>query len=170
MIGSIFIITLAPLLYGYTYMAYKGTKGERVEIGDVFAGFSKDNFIKSWTLTLITGISIVIIVSIVTRIFGGTIGSIVQMIASLPLVYAMILLVIRNYGAIDAIKESLELAQKNPVETIILLVVTYVLVFVGTILLLIGLLITAPIAEIFSTYLTQEIMDSKPAGYIEQGI
>lgn len=163
--GSVFIITIAPLMYGFTYMAYKGTKGEKVEIADVLYGF-KHAFVKSWILFLGMFIPIFLISSIVTYFVGQNLGLIVETIISILLTYALALLVIRDYTAIDAIKESLEIVQKNPVETIILFVITFALITVGTLALIIGMLITIPIAEIFLVYVTKELMKIKPVGLI----
>ena len=119
-IGSIFIITIAPLFYGLTYMAVRGIKGETVEINDVFEGFN--NFIRSWVFVIAAGILIMI---------GYIFLVIPEIILSILLIYALPLLVLRDYGGIDAIKESINIGKENFTDTLVLFVIIVVLNAIG---------------------------------------
>ena len=119
-IGSIFIITIAPLFYGLTYMAVRGVKGETVEINDVFEGFN--HFIQSWVFVIATGILLII---------GYFLLIIPGIILSILLIYAFPLLVLRDYGGIDAIKESINIGKENFTDTLVLFVIIMVLNAIG---------------------------------------
>ena len=119
-IGSIFIITIAPLFYGLTYMAVRGMKGETVEINDVFEGFN--NFIRSWVFVIAAGILLMI---------GYFFLIIPGIILSILLIYALPLLVLRDYGGIDAIKESINIGKENFTDTLVLFVIIVVLNAIG---------------------------------------
>jgi len=136
--GSIIVITSAPLAYGLTYMAVKGARGETVEIGDVFAGFKPDKFIQSWVLFLV--IMIPIFIGFLLLVIPGIIISIVFAIIFL---YALPLMVVKNAGAIDSLKESFEMAKANPQDTIVLVVVAMVLNAIGS-AIWIGTILTLP--------------------------
>ncbi len=90
--GSIFIITMAPLAYGLTYMAVRGIKGETVETNDVFEGFN--HFIRSWVFVITAGI--LLLIGYIFLIIPG-------IVLSILLIYALPLLVLRDYSEIDAI-------------------------------------------------------------------
>lgn len=137
-IGSIFIVTIAPLIYGLTYMAVKGVRGEKVEINDVFEGFN--HFISSWVLVLVA--SILLSIGYLLLVIPG-------IILSILLLYAFPLLVLKGYGGIDAIKESVGLSKENFVDTMILSVILWVINAIGGSLQL-GIIITLPIAIIVS--------------------
>ncbi|WMW22233.1 hypothetical protein RE476_12825 [Methanolobus mangrovi] len=147
-VGSILIVTIAPLVYGFTFMAVKGARGEIVEINDVFEGFKKDNFIRSWTFML---------VYMVVAGILGEIASILSTIVGILFMFTMPLLVIKGYGGIDGIKESIEIVKTVPVESIIVYVITLVLTMIGAILLGVGLLITVPISTVFLANATFEL-------------
>ena len=119
-IGSIFIITIAPLVYGLTYMAVRGIKGETVEINDVFEGFN--NFIRSWVFVIAA--AILIMIGYIFLVIPG-------IILSILLIYALPLLVLRDYGGIDAIKESINIGKENFKDTLILFVIIVVLNAIG---------------------------------------
>jgi hypothetical protein len=125
--GSMIIITSAPLFYGLTYMAAKGARGETVEISDVFAGFKADKFIQSWILFLVLGIPIFI--GFLLLIIPGIIISIAF---SILFLYAMPLMVLKDANAIDALKESMEMAKADLQNTIILVVVFMILNAIGS--------------------------------------
>ncbi|NPE28574.1 glycerophosphodiester phosphodiesterase [Methanococcoides sp. SA1] len=131
--GSIFVVTIAPLLYGLTYMAMKGLRGEKVEINDVFKGF--DRFVKSWVLLLVS--IILINIGFMLLILPG-------MILSILLIYSLPLLVIKDYGAMDAIKESIEISKQNFVDSLVLLIIVAIISAIGGITY-IGSLVTTPI-------------------------
>ena len=57
-IGSIFIITAPPLIFGLYHMALKAQRGESVEVFDVLKGFNY--FVTSWVLSIVAVIAIVI--------------------------------------------------------------------------------------------------------------
>lgn len=147
-IGSILIVTIAPLAYGFTYLTVKGARKEPVEINDVFEGFRNGNFIRSWIYMLIY---------IVVLAIAGEIHSILSTIVGIVFIFGLPLLVIKGYSGVDAVKGTFELVKENPVEAIILYVIMAVLYVIGAIALLIGLLITAPLAQIFLAGATLEL-------------
>ncbi|NPE28212.1 glycerophosphodiester phosphodiesterase [Methanococcoides sp. SA1] len=132
-LGSIFIVTIAPLFYGLTYMAVKGLRGEKVEINDVFEGFNY--FVKSWVLLLVS----VILISI-----GYMLLILPGIILSILLIYSLPLLVIKDYGAMDAIKESIEISKQNFVDSLVLLIIVAIISTIGGITYL-GTFVTTPI-------------------------
>lgn len=131
--GSIFIVTIAPLFYGLTYMAVKGLRGEKVEINDVFEGFNR--FVKSWVLLLVS----VILIGI-----GYMILILPGLILSILLIYSFPLLVIKDYGAMDAIKESIDISKQNFVDSLVLFIIVAIISTIGGITYL-GSLVTIPI-------------------------
>jgi len=147
-LGSILIVTIAPLAYGYTSMAVKGARGEQIEISDVFVGFNKDNFIRSWTFMLIY---------IVIAAILGQIASILSTIVGILFMFTMPLLVIKGYGGIEGITKSIEIIKTVPVESIIVYVIMLVLNMIGALLLGIGLLVTVPITTVFLANATFEL-------------
>jgi len=158
-IGSILIVTIAPFLYGVTHMAFKGIKGETVEIGDVFAGFKVPGaFVQSW---------IVVIIYLLLMIAGSMLLGRVGGIVAILLIYALPLLVMRGYKGVDALKENFELIQKYPAETVIVFLVFFALNFIGS-LIVIGALITYPLSQIGYTLAAKNLAgNSQPAAYIE---
>lgn len=140
--GSIIIITSAPLAYGLTYMAAKGARGETVEIADVFAGFKPDKFVQSWILFLI--IMIPIFIGFLLLVIPGMI---IGIVFSVIFLYALPLMVIKDAGAVDALKESLEIAKANLQDTIILVVIVMILNAIGS-AIWIGTILTMPFSMI----------------------
>jgi len=136
--GSIIVITSAPLAYGLTYMAAKGARGETVEIADVFAGFKPDKFIQSWILFLI--IMIPIFIGFLLLVIPGMI---IGIVFSVIFLYALPLMVIKDLGAVDALKESLEIAKANLQDTVILVVIVMILNAIGS-AIWIGTILTMP--------------------------
>lgn len=147
-LGSILIVTIAPLAYGFTSMAVKGARGEQIEISDVFVGFNKDDFIRSWTFMLIY---------IVIAAILGEIASILSTIVGILFMFTMPLLVIKGYGGIEGITGSIEIIKTVPVESIIVYVIMLVLNMIGALLLGVGLLVTVPISTVFLANATFEL-------------
>jgi membrane-anchored glycerophosphoryl diester phosphodiesterase (GDPDase) len=138
-IGSILIVTIAPLFYGLTYMALKGVKGEKVEINDVFEGFH--HFVKSWIFAIITGV----------LLFVGYMAFVIPgVILSILLVYALPLLVIKDYNSIDAIRESISFSRENLADTLVIFVVGVFINFVGGAITF-GFIFSLPFATILYT-------------------
>ncbi|MDA0525208.1 glycerophosphoryl diester phosphodiesterase membrane domain-containing protein [Methanococcoides alaskense] len=134
--GSIFIVTIAPLFYGLTYMAVKGLRGEKVEINDVFEGFNR--FVKSWVLLLVS--VILIGIGYIFLILPG-------LILSILLIYSFPLLVIKDYGAMDAIKESIDISKKNFVDSLVLFIIVAIISTIGGITYIVSF-VTIPIITI----------------------
>ncbi|WP_367344529.1 glycerophosphodiester phosphodiesterase [Methanomethylovorans sp.] len=158
-IGSILIVTIAPLFYGVTYMAAKAIKGETVEIGDVFAGFKVPGaFVQSWVVGIIY-----LVLMVAGSMLLGRIGGIVGIL----MIYALPLLVIRGYKGADALRENFELIQKYPADTVIVFLVFFALNLIGS-LIMIGALITIPLSQIGYTLTAKNLADSgQPVAYIE---
>lgn len=155
LIGSILIITAAPLFYGLYFMALKGIRGEEIEIKDVFEGFN--HFVRSWVLLIVAAILVMI---------GFMLLVIPGIIIGILLIYALPLLVIRGYGGVDAIKESIEIGRANFVDTLILAIVIWVISAIGG-YVVVGSLITLPIVAIAETIAVMRLMEDRPDEYTD---
>jgi uncharacterized membrane protein len=150
-VGMILIVTIAPLYYGLVHMAVKGARSQPVEINDVFEGFRNGNFVRSW-IYMIIYLVVVGIASEIATILGTIVGII--------FIFGMPLLVLKGYSGVDAVKGTIELVKTNPVETLVLYIIMAVLYFIGAIALLIGLLITVPLFQIFLAKATMEVSET----------
>ncbi|MCL2549885.1 MAG: hypothetical protein FWE78_02990 [Methanimicrococcus sp.] len=156
-IGSILIVTFAPLMYGIYHMAVKGSRGEKVEIGDVLIGFKSVNaFIRSWIYWIVYLIALIIIgiitflltkIASVLSIIGTLLGLIWALIAFFS-IYIYVMSPSKN--AIDTYKEGFNVLKNNLLMTLVTYVVYCILCFIGLILCGIGILITFPIAIVFT--------------------
>jgi len=144
------ICITAPLDVGLVYMAIKGTRGEKVEITDVFYAF------KSMSVYIRTLIFIVVFF-VLLGIFSiiPFIGTLIFMILFIYTVFIYIMT--PSEGIVYALKESFNIAKDNLVMTIIALLVVLVLNFIGSIPFGLGLFITVPISFIFITYILKEL-------------
>ncbi|WP_135613008.1 YciC family protein [Methanococcoides sp. AM1] len=131
-IGSIFIVTIAPLFYGLAYMAVKGMGGEKVEINDLFEGFN--NFVKSWVFFIL--FAIIVGIGFMFLVLPG-------IVLSILMIYALPLLVIKGYGVMDSIKESIEISKKNFADTLVLAIILWVISAIGG-MIYVGSLLTTP--------------------------
>lgn len=179
-IGWFAILLIPPLLYGLTFMAVKGKKGETVEINDFFVGLKSNEFIQSlivcglliittligifsYALAIMSGVlDIGSFVIIALMSILGIISFILGIIQSLLLIYAMPLLVIREYKGIDAIKEAIELLKANTVNSIILAIILFILNVIGFLLLIVGSFVTIPISIIACVIVVQTLVKNLP--------
>ena len=144
------LLIVGPLAYGLYFMAIKGTRGEKVKIGDVFYAFkSVSTYIRVLIFFIVYGL-LMALFSIIPII-----GSIIFMILFIYTAYIYIMT--PSEGIIYALKESFNVAKDNIVMTIVAVLVYYVLIFIGSLLFGIGLLVTAPIAWIFVAYVLKEL-------------
>jgi len=152
-LGSFLIVTAAPLSYGLFFMGLKGIRGEDVEIKDVFEGFN--HFIRSWVMVIVAAILVMI---------GFMLLVIPGIVIGILLIYAFPLLVIRGYGGIDAIKESIEIGRANFVDTLILAIVIWVISAIGG-YVVVGSLITLPLIFIALTIAAYQLIEARPNEY-----
>lgn len=131
-VGSIFVITIPPFIFGIYIMGQKLVDGKKVEFTDVFKGF--EYLITSWVL-FITAAFLVIV---------GFIFLIIPGLFMLVLFQYSIPLAIKNgRGGIAALKESASLTQNNLSYSLVLWILFMVISSVGSITQ-IGWLLTVP--------------------------
>jgi membrane-anchored glycerophosphoryl diester phosphodiesterase (GDPDase) len=153
MIGSILIVTIAPLFYGLVDMAVRGVKGEPINYKDVFSGF--DHFVRSWGFAIVA--AVLLLVGYMLLIIPG-------IILSILLLYAFPLLVIRGYSGVDAIKESIEIGKNNFLDTAIISIILWIISAIGS-YVVIGSLITTPIVVIASVVVTYRMIENNDTSY-----
>jgi len=133
MIGSIFIITAAPLFYGFFMICADAAKNKKIEVLDVLKGFNY--FLRSWGIFIASGFLFVI---------AGLVGIftlfIPVILVLLFLMYTMSLSVLKNLKAIDSISASYRLAMDNLTFSIILGIVILGINAVGGKVIIGGLL------------------------------
>lgn len=131
-VGSIFIVTIPPLVFGLYILCIKLAKGEEAEIQDIFDGFSY--FLRSWGVLLASGILI-------------TIGFFFLIVPGIALIiiftYAIPLAIVKDLKAVDSLKASYELAKGNPQFTVLLALIIYAIGAVGS-MIKIGFILTTP--------------------------
>jgi uncharacterized membrane protein len=119
-VGSIFVVTIAPLWFGIYLMALKCIRGEPVGYKDVLKGF--DYFIVSWVLALIVGVSFLI--GLVLLIIPG-LAVLLFCMYSIPIVFT------EGLGAVDSVKRSISLVKANFEYSIVLFIILGVVNMIG---------------------------------------
>ena len=134
-------LLLGPMQAGWTIMALKSKRGEKIEIGDLFKGFER----------------------FVDYLVIGLVGIIVPF-GFLITTWALPYCVDKKAPFMDSLKWGLAFFLKDIVGCIVAFVVAFVLILVGEIACGIGVLVTAPIAIVYLNlfYLANE--GKVPAG------
>ena len=121
LVGSLFVITIPPLVFGLYCMALKGLRGKKLEIKDVFKGF--DYLFTSWVMFLVGFIAIIV----------GLIFFVLPGLALMVLFnYAIAVAILENRGGIASLKRSVRVTLDNLEYSIILWVLIAILNGVGT--------------------------------------
>lgn len=181
-IGSIFIVTIAPLWYGFYYLAVKASRGEKLEIKDILYGFSSlGTFIRAWIYFIVV-IILAVVVSVIgllitmlltfihasLALVGTLISSILSIILSLTLFYSLYIYIMTpSQNVIHALKEGFGVFKENILMTIVAYIVYTILTIIGLFLLGIGIFITLPIATVFVVSVLKGL---RPALHDESGM
>ena len=137
-VGSILIVTIAPLFFGLYYVTIQLYEGKKAKPFDVMRGF--DYFWKSW------GIAILAILCIL-------IGFVLLIVPGLFLIvvfqYVIAVAILEKKGIVDSLKRSYAIGKENIGFSIVLMIIILLIEALGSITY-IGLLFTIP----FTTLLT----------------
>ncbi|MCL2549886.1 MAG: hypothetical protein FWE78_02995 [Methanimicrococcus sp.] len=162
------IILLAPLAYGFAYMAIKGMRGDKVEIGDMFIALkSVSAFIRSWmyliipfVIFFILGICVFLISAVLAQI-SGTLAFLFSMfmflvylvllIVMIPIVFYSLYIYIMtpSENVVYAYKEGFAVFKANIVMTIIAIIVVYIMAIIP--------ILGAIMGGLFTVYLLKEL-------------
>lgn len=137
-LSMITIVLWPPFHFGLARMALKVARGERVEAGEVWPGM--DHAIKAIILFLIIGV-------------GVTIGSMLLIIPGLLFGFftglAPFIMASEDTSAIDALKRSFEMVKSNWVIVLIGMLITGLVIGVGSVVPLVGTILLTPFGILF---------------------
>lgn len=171
-------LILSPLMYGMYYMAIKGTRGEKVKIGDLFYAFKSGKaFVRSLIYVIVYAI-VVAVVGIIVGILVGLIGGAISLASASVgaavagiLTFILMLLVeifffftIYIYvmtpgeGFFYALKESINVGKSNIIMVLLTIIISWILSI---------LIITIPLGYLFGAYMLKEL---KPTLKDESGM
>lgn len=147
---------LAPAVgTGYQIMLLKAKRGKKIEINDIFSALNK--FWTLWGLALLIGL--------ICLLLSVTIIGIIPMVFMLTWwMYANILIVDKNLSVSKAMKMSKDLVRKNNIWMhLLLLILINIISSLGSYIMFVGILITAPIAAavLVSAYDEEKIGKTK---------
>lgn len=135
-VGSIFIVTIPPLVFGLYILCLNLARGEDAEVQDVFDGFSY--FLRSWGVFFASAILIAI----------GFLFLIIPGFALIILfTYAIPLAIVKDLKSIDSLKASYTLAKDNVQFTVLLALIVYAIGMVGS-MIKIGAILTTPFTAV----------------------
>ena len=142
---SIFIVTIAPMIFGVYYMAIELMKGKRVKVSDVFKGF--DYFFVSWGILLLA----------VLAVMAGLVFLVVPGLLLMVLFqYAVPIAILEKKGVWASLKRSYHLGRANLSFSIVLWLAVAVINSVGAVTR-IGFLITVPFTALWLSIAAQRL-------------
>jgi len=147
---------LAPVVgTGYQMMLLKAKRGKKIEINDIFCAMNK-----FWTLW-----GLVLLVGLICLLLSLTIIGLIPMIFLVTWwMYANILIVDKNLSVSKAMKMSKDIVRKNNIWMhLLLLILVNIISSLGSYVMFVGLLITAPIAAaaLVSAYNDEKVGKAK---------
>ncbi len=151
LVGITLTLLAGPLSVGFIQLVRRGRRGEPVKWNDIFSGF--DHFVSSF-------------IAFVIIMVGAFIGSLMLIIPGLLFamftMFTMHVIAYENVGAFDAIGRSFAIVKANFINVLILMIVVGVLQTVGS-GVLVGLLLTTPLALIAMTSAFERLSSHSPA-------
>ena len=137
-------ILAGPLFGGLLILCRKLLKGEKAEIGEIFAHF--DKFVPALLLTLIIFVPTMIVACI--PFLGALVMFFAGPIINLVYSFGLIMIIEKNKTFMDALRDSFELIKPNVVMNWVYAFVINILGSIGVILVGIGIILTLPISPL----------------------
>ena len=129
-----------PVFAGMFKAFRKLQRGEAVDFSDLFSEFS--NFSK-WFMLWVVGLAVGVVIGILSAITGG-LGSILGVVAGFFLFFVIQLMLEKDMGAFDAVKESISKVTSNFGTYGLAIILALVIAGAGSAVFGIGVLVTAP--------------------------
>jgi uncharacterized membrane protein len=154
------VVTAVSILLGSLFTAavigtaLKVTSGRPVSLADMF-DFSKVSqvFVLGLLLAVANGV----------LYFVPVLGQLAQLAITFFVFFAYHLIIDRDLGAIDAIRESVQLQTRNVGSSVLVVLVAIAIVVVGLIACFVGVLVAGPVAALFSAYAYRRLTNGQIA-------
>jgi hypothetical protein len=154
------LILFGPLMAGYYGMIQRLRDGRATEFGELFAGFQ--NFARTCVAGLLV-VLVVIVGAAISMIVGFVLGHIpclgqlvaivinlaVSVVTAAATMFVLPAVVVSAKAPVDALGDNVRFAQRFVTPALLLAVVHLALGIVGSLVCLVGLLVTMPVASAF---------------------